>query len=92
MSDATEVPPSDVFVDIAPTESFPDEIEWQGVKFSVVKLFQPCKGWLSPGLAVFFRRINMLFRISGNGMAGRTPSRRSGTTYSATFGSPYHHS
>ncbi|KZT71101.1 Serine/threonine-protein kinase [Daedalea quercina L-15889] len=38
MSDATEVPSSE---DPTPSESFPQEIEWQGVRFSKVKLFHP---------------------------------------------------
>ncbi|KAH9923827.1 uncharacterized protein B0H18DRAFT_1013542 [Fomitopsis serialis] len=38
MSDATEVPTTE---DLTPTESFTQEIEWQGARFSKVKLFHP---------------------------------------------------
>ena len=40
-SDATEVPSAE---DPTPTESFAQEIEWQGVRFTKVKLFHPKQG------------------------------------------------
>lgn len=44
ISDATEIPPSsDTLTDLTPTESFSDEITWQGVNFRAVKLFHPRK-------------------------------------------------
>ena len=45
MSDATEVPPLfDELAEITPTEIFTQVVEWDGVKFSAVKLFHPQKG------------------------------------------------
>ena len=45
MSDATQVPMSPVLGD-TPTETFANDIEWDGVVFNTVKLFHPRKGAL----------------------------------------------
>lgn len=47
VSDATEVPPLfEDFVEVTPTESFTQVIEWENIAFNVVKLFHPHKGSL----------------------------------------------
>ena len=42
MSDATQVPMSPI--SDTPTETFLNDIEWEGVAFNTVKLFHPRKG------------------------------------------------
>lgn len=52
ISDATEVP---AYVDEGtPIETFPEEISWEGAKFTNVKLFHPQKG-SSPSPSLLYR-------------------------------------
>ncbi len=83
MSDATEVPPLfEDFAEVTPTESFAQVIEWENVKFNVVKLFHPQKGGVTSLVNQRSVFPDTRLRYPRYALAGRTGYRGCGSSLS----------